>query len=362
MTSRAAQRNTTKPVDRADTSGCLYLSRHDADSCGAGNARLALDDVRHALDLMLHGRVSSCAETSFDFGSEGRRFRLYQLGGNLDQPRPIAGQKVSVQPIDAPRADDSGSVTVTLFDPSEGRPVAILDGAAITYARTVAIAALAARRFSPEPIAAATILGTGRLARCLAQSLPLLLPTLTELHLWGRRPALSRSLKDAVVNAGLAASVHADSVSAVRAAPVCFVATGATEPYITAEHLGADLVLCHLGRNDLHFAAIEQFDEIIVDAWSEACSTSEQSLFQMWRDGRISAERVVTLGDCLRGSSTAPLRRVRRRVLFDSFGLVASDLVIADRVVREAQARGLGIPLPRTGHGIRVTQPNAGGV
>ena len=101
---------------------------------------------------------------------------------------------------------------------------------------------------------------------------------------------------------------------------------------------GADRV--QVGYHEVSFNAIDRADAVLVDLWGEFCRTSAKSLFQMYRAGRFDAARVVAdlaqiVLDGWRPASKA-------RIYFSSFGLNLFDVALATRVLRRADATGVG--------------------
>lgn len=105
---------------------------------------------------------------------------------------------VTVMPGNA-RADPALPViqaTYLLFDGDDGRPLATIDGTALTYRKTAADSALGSQLLSRPDARVLTMVGAGALAPYLIDAHRAIRPGIAELHVWNRTPALSRALSD----------------------------------------------------------------------------------------------------------------------------------------------------------------------
>ena len=84
----------------------------------------------------------------------------------------LAAKLVLVFPGNAAKGLETHQAVVAVFDPATGVPLAIMDGASITAARTAAGSALATRLCAREGARVLAIIGTGVQARAHARALP----------------------------------------------------------------------------------------------------------------------------------------------------------------------------------------------
>ncbi|HEV2907932.1 MAG TPA: hypothetical protein VGX02_01575, partial [Candidatus Eremiobacteraceae bacterium] len=94
-------------------------------------------------------------------------------GAILSQPASIGAKLVTFFPGNAQRDQHTHQALIALFDPQDGRPLALMDGRLITEIRTAAVSAVATRALARRGAKLAAILGTGVQARAHADALPL---------------------------------------------------------------------------------------------------------------------------------------------------------------------------------------------
>jgi ornithine cyclodeaminase len=98
---------------------------------------------------------------------------------------------------------------IAAFDPDTGEPTALLDGTAITAARTGACSALSARLLAREDATVLAVLGTGVQARSHARAICRVRP-IRQIRVAGRDPAKAAALAEEL-SAVLEAEVQAVS-------------------------------------------------------------------------------------------------------------------------------------------------------
>ncbi len=124
-----------------------------------------------------------------------------------------------------------------LFDHEDGRPLAVIDGAAITAWKTAADSALGSRYLSRPDARHLLMVGAGGMAGPLIQAHRCVRPGIERLTLWNRTPARAEVLAEQLQAEGLEAEVATDLAAAVGAADVISVATRSEAPVIRGEWL-----------------------------------------------------------------------------------------------------------------------------
>ncbi|WP_405918152.1 ornithine cyclodeaminase family protein [Streptomyces sp. NBC_00728] len=237
---------------------------------------------------------------------------------------------------------------IVAFDPETGEPVALLDGTAITAARTGAASALSARLLAREDASVLAVLGTGVQARSHARAICRVRP-IRQIRVAGRDPAKAAALAEEL-SAVLEADVRAVSgyAEALDGADIAAATTHAAEPVIRRPWLTPGVHITSVGFNP---AGREIDDATIAEAL--VCVESRQAalaplpagsndLLLPIRDGVITAEHVhAELGELVAGSRpgrTAP----DQITLYKSVGVAAQDAAAAALVVASARERSIG--------------------
>jgi ornithine cyclodeaminase len=240
---------------------------------------------------------------------------------------------------------------ITAFDPDTGAPVALLDGTAITAARTGACSALSARLLAREDASVLAILGTGVQARSHARALCRVRP-IRQIRVAGRDPAKAAGL---AAELSRALPVQATAVPTFRdaldGADIACATTHASEPVIRRSWLTTGVHLTSVGYNP---AGREIDDATVADAL--VCVESRQAALAPFpagsndllipiREGVITAGHIhAELGELIAG--TRPGRTTREQItLYKSVGVAVQDAVAVALVIAAARQQGMGLQI-----------------
>ena len=230
--------------------------------------------------------------------------------------------------------------TVVLIDPSNGRPQCIIDGNAITRARTGAAGGLGLVELARPDSARLCVFGTGVQARAQLQSALPLMPSLRQV-----RYVTSHGAPDPTFEAhfrdecDIACAV--DRNDAVAQSDVVITATpgkgalfelDAVRPGTHFNCVGADTK----GKRELPSGLLGRA-RLFVDDRSQARQIGEAQ----W----ASDEPCIELGELLSGKLVAS-RAASDITVFDMTGLALQDLTVARLIYDRAVARGLAATIP----------------
>lgn len=231
--------------------------------------------------------------------------------------------------------------TVMLFDPATGRPRAMLDGNAITTARTAAAGELGLRTLARRDSASVCVFGTGVQAGAQLAAALRALPALREARYVSRsgRPDQRFEARFAALDAGHCTLTHGrDADAAVAASDVVITATpargvlfsaSAVRPGTHINCVGADT----RGKRELP-EGLPQQAKVIVDDVVQAITLGELQ----WAPGTAC----MPLGDLLTGQ--AQLTRDGEDItIFDMTGLALQDLTLAECLYQAARRDGVGL-------------------
>ena len=321
-----------------------YLSRADVLAAGGADFRLAVEDIREATRLLRSGEASMVAESVLPVGSDVRE-NAYGLPASLGGSFDAAGLKWAMHRAEP--AGDLPSITSATFVNrlSDGRPLGLVESALLTRMRTAAVTAIAMEMLPKGSIRRVAVLGAGAQARAHVEMIRALFPEVAEIRLWNRTPerrdALLAELGDVVRPALIPAGTIQD---AVEPADVVLCCTTAPKPLLGADAVRAGRLVVQIGYHEVSFAAIDAFDHVVVDLWGDFAERSAKSLFQMARAGRFEPDRVAAeLSDLVVDGWRPP---EKSSIYVSSFGLNLFDIALAARVLRQAEAEGIGALLP----------------
>jgi alanine dehydrogenase len=240
---------------------------------------------------------------------------------------------------------------IVVLDREDGAPVALLHGGVPTRVRTAAASAVATRALAREDSRVLGLVGAGGLAREHVEALRGVRDW-NRLVIWSRTPVRAKALADSLEWDG-AIEVVEDCASVFAQADAICTLTPSVTPIVRGDWLRPGQHLNVVGarpRPDEREA-----DSVTMarsSVWVDDMATAETKsgdLMLAVAEGALTLQDVVgTVGQVLAGlrpGRTSP----DQITLFDSVGIGAQDLAIADLLVREARARGVGMELDLNG-------------
>jgi ornithine cyclodeaminase len=306
-------------------------------------------------DALADAVAAALAETSAGRSSIPPRVAAETPAGGLLAAMPgsvpgigaLGAKLVSVFPanVDCP----THQAVVVLFDPASGTPTALVDGTALTAARTAAASAVATRLLARADSAVLAILGTGVQARAHALAVPRVCPALREIRIAGRdaerSATLAHELTDTLGRPVTAVPTFAD---ALTGADVVCATTHSPDPVVRREWLTAGVHVNSVGFNtagrEVDAATVIEAIVVVESRASALAPVPAGANELLWpiRDGLMTAEHVhAELGELVAG--TRPGRTDDQQItLYKSVGIAAEDLAAAMLVVHAASARGVG--------------------
>jgi ornithine cyclodeaminase/alanine dehydrogenase len=240
---------------------------------------------------------------------------------------------------------------IVVLDRVDGTPVALLHGGPPTRVRTAAASAVATRALSREDSRTLGLVGAGGLAREHVEAMRGV-RAWDRLVIWSRTGERAAALADSLDWDG-AIEVVDECESVFERSDVVCTLTPSVAPIVRGEWLRPGQHLNVVG-------ARPRPDEREVDSstmarssvWVDDIATAETKsgdLMMAVAEGVVTLDDVVgTIGQVLAG--LRPGRTSAEQItLFDSVGIGAQDLAIADLLVREARACGVGVELDLNG-------------
>ena len=232
---------------------------------------------------------------------------------------------------------EAHQATVLLFDPATGRPLCVIDGNAITTARTAASGALGLSQLARQDTAVATVFGTGIQARAQLASALRTLPSLRRVNYVSvdREPQAGF---ESMFSGQCMLRCAANADEAVAESDLVITATTGSGPLFDASSLRAGTHLNCVGadtrgKRELPVGVLDRA-RIVVDDLDQARELGELQ----WAPDTPSVE----MGDLLTGQ--AQWRRDPADItVFDMTGLALQDLTVARLIHRRAIDHGLGV-------------------
>lgn len=255
----------------------------------------------------------------------------------------IGVKLVTVFPGNSRRGLSAVSSVYVLFGGETGVPLAIIDGEALTNRRTAGASALASTYLSREDARTLLVVGTGNLARHLAEAHAAVRPIVSVL-VWGRSVERAAAMSAGLRAKGLNAEAVSNLEDATGRADIISCATTSTEPLIRGDHLRpgvhVDLVGAFTPKMRETDDAAVQRASVFVDTYAGAFAEAGD-LLQAAASGAWSTD--LTRADL--HELTAGLKPGRQAddevTLFKSVGTALEDITAA-KLLLEGQEVAAG--------------------
>ncbi|MFI6520852.1 ornithine cyclodeaminase family protein [Spirillospora sp. NPDC050679] len=250
----------------------------------------------------------------------------------------------SVNPGNPAAGLPSVSALVTALDAGTGRPVAVLDGIAITTLRTAAASAVAVDALAAADAADLGVIGSGTQARAHVRALARVRP-LTEVRLWSPTPAnRERAARELADELGIGVRAVGDAEEAVTGMAIVAACSLSREPVVRGRWLKPGTTVVSVGsfepdRAEVDAEVLRRAAAVVVDD-PDTAAAHAGPVMRALRDGDLRRPDLIALGAVLTG------RRAARTgpediVFYNSVGLGVQDAA-ATWALLDASARAEG--------------------
>lgn len=317
------------------------------------DAQLLLLDAQTVEQLLEPAAVFEAVKRAFALHSlrEGRIFpvvreRLHTGGvfgiksGDVPAGNLLGFKAAGFWPSNRQAGKEPHQATILLLDPRTGRPLCLIDGNAVTTARTGAAGALGLTLLAQPTSASLCIFGTGTQARI---QLSLALHHMTAIE--QVRYLTVDGQPDGTFERAfghLCALAHArDADKSVSSSDIVVTATPGGGPLFSLEAVRAGTHFNCVGADT---KGKRELPEGLLRRSRLYCDDREQS--RSIGEGQWDAESPsIELGDILTGKVRLA-RQPGEITVFDMTGLALQDLAVAEMLWQQAAARGLGKIVP----------------
>jgi ornithine cyclodeaminase len=276
-----------------------------------------------------------------DVGATPQRINLPVPGGELLQMPAFGRTGVGVKLVTLNPSNPARDLpfihgVYVLFHPDTLRPLAMIDGAALTAVRTAAVSALATRVLARADARRLVLFGAGTQAEAHAEAIAAVRP-IERVTVVGRSRDRAEALARRIREQGLEAGVGRPD--AVRDADVVCTCTTSAEPVFRAADLAAGAHVNAVGsyrldRRELEPALLAR--ALVVVETIEAAIEEAGDLVWAMQEGAVTRDAIVELADVVRG-------RVGRTTAGETTVFKSVGLAIEDLAVASAAALALGL-------------------
>jgi len=272
-------------------------------------------------------------------GSLGSETEFYFARSAVDHGRFMASKLITSFPanLDAGTLPAVQAVCV-LFDGTNGKPLAVMDGTEITYWRTAADSALGARLLAPPSPRTLLVVGAGDMSRWLVRAHRTARPSLQRVLIWNRTAERAAAVAQSLAREGITAEATDDLDAATRSADIITTCTRSHVPLIKGANLKPgthlDLVGGYSAQTREADDAAAKRSLVFVDR-RESAFDGVGDILQPIASGAITQRDV--LGDLydLVGGKVSGRRTADDITFFKNAGGGHFDLIAAETIFRQ---------------------------
>lgn len=226
----------------------------------------------------------------------------------------------------------------TLFDEDRGHPVCLIDGALLTFWKTVADSLLGASYLAPSDAKSLAVIGTGPIAKGLLEGYVTLFPELTDIRIWGRTRARAQAIADEMT---FPLTVCDSAEDAVRGADIITSATASRSPVIKGEWVKQG---AHIDLVGAHGPDMREADDALISSASLFVDSRETVLEHIGELRIPIAKRLISRADVKGDLYDLVMADNRRRsvdeiTVFKNGGGAHLDLMVAWYCLDQANKR-----------------------
>lgn len=288
---------------------------------------VARQDVRRT--LALQGAAGSC---------------LSLMYADIDDAALFGAKVLSVFPDNFAHGLASHRGIVLLFEKTRGRPVALLDGGALTAWRTAAASAVATRALSRPDSSTLTLIGYGEQAHRHVEAILRVRP-IRQLRVSGRNMDRAAAFAAGYAARGLDARAVADPAEAVAAADILCTTTASETPVLFGDWLRPGV---HVNAVGASVPSCRELDPVCVaraSIWVDylpmALTAAGEIVDAIARGTLRPGDLRGEIGAALEGA--VPARRSPAEItLYRSLGVPAQDIELANHLYLAARAAACG--------------------
>ncbi|CAM4026647.1 ornithine cyclodeaminase family protein [Bordetella tumulicola] len=321
-----------------------YINGPDVHALDLTDAEI-LDAVESALDAQ--GRGKTVIEPRMHLVPESSAKGHFNVLRGYVEPLHIAGVKVVSDFVDNYKIDlPSEMALLNLFDPVNGKPLAVIDATAITDMRTGAVTALGAKHLARKNSKVLGHIGSRGTSYWNVRLLDSLYD-FDEIRVHSRRPESQRAFGERLSrDLNKPVKVVNDWESCVRGADIIVEASRLPEPtpLLKTEWIkpGA-LVMPYGTMSAVELSLTDIMSKVVVDDWGQCRKGLPYGSLRAHVDSdRITEENLhAEIGQIVAGAKPGR-ERDDETILFWHRGLSTTDIALGYAMLQKARKMGLG--------------------
>lgn len=326
----------------------LFLNQEEVIKAGALDMSIAVPTMEQLFSL--HEKKDyvlpqKCVLRWGDLESENTKGRINCMPGSIGGDLNAIGIKwISSSPqnpfkYNLPRA----SAVIILNDPETLAPMAIMDGAAISAARTGANSGVASKYLAKSNSKTLGLIGAGVQNRTQLLAINYAHPEIETIKIYDLYEDRAASFaQEMSASIGKEITVAKTAYEAVKGSDIFITATVTKTPIIKPDWIEPGVLYCHVGSHECEFETILNMDKRIVDDWSEIKHRGVESLSIMFNSGIIDDSYISAEIGQIVNSVKKGRENDTETIYLNTVGMGIEDVALAIIVYRNAVKMGLG--------------------
>ncbi len=333
------------------TQELLFLSLEDVVACGGADVTGAAIDIQEAFSSFSEGNVIQPSKTTLKVTGRGHEqgtglVNFLPAYVNNGHREIYSCKALGAMPANVDQGLPRATGLITLFDPVTKFPLVVMDAQSISATRTGAVSLLAARKLVDPSVEQVGLVGAGINMRTQLLGLAAALPKLKQVRVYSRHQSKFHFAEEMAKRTQLdiiPVSSAQDAVRGMRMIVTCLPNVG--QPVVFDEWVEREgVTIFNIGCYECEDKILARMNRVVADIWEQGKHRGIQSHAIAVRNGVISESKIEDFAPIVTGQ-VAGRESASENIFFCPTGLGFEDAVVADRVYRNALAKGLGTKL-----------------
>lgn len=273
--------------------------------------------------------------------------RINAMPGYLKGKYNMAGIKwIGSNPKNVEKGIPRASAITILNDPDTKFPLAVMDGTAISAARTGAVGGVAVKYLAKTGSKIVALIGAGVQNKTQLAAAVCARPGINEVYVYDlyydRAVSFAEEMSKQL---NLSITPIKAPEEYCKKADIIITATVSSEPIVEADWILPGTLCLNVGGFEFTYDAVRKAQKVVVDTWEHVKSRMASTVAKMANEGLFADKEIYAeIGEIINGAK--PGRENDQEIIyFNSVGMGIEDVAIATRVYRMAQKKDIGTKL-----------------
>lgn len=320
----------------------LFLKQEDVIKAGVLDMPMILEEAERTLGMWARDEILNPTKVGMVLPNPENEKSFFIAMPAYISEEDIAGFKWAAESrTNGPENNlPRGIDILMLSDPNTVLPVAIMEASIITAMRTAASAGVGAKYLTRKDVKCACLIGAGIIGRTMVMAVTNSVPGLEEIEIYDLDYEKSKKIAEEF-HGEIKVTPVQELEPSVRQADLVVTMTSARKPFVKREWIKDNATVIQMGPNDLEPDVILGADTLIVDNWQQLTHSKISAIHHLYENHKVCESDVTELRYIVNGDKTGR-KNEGELVVYCSLGLGAMDMVIANRLYKNAKAENIG--------------------